>query len=271
MPREIRIALLDMNDNQPNLGMKNLVDLTERFIADSDREMSYKLFDVRFKSEIPNIHDFDIFLSSGGPGNPHFSGADWENKFTGFLDAIWKYNLENEAKKHTFLICHSFQMAVIHWQIAEVVERESYSFGVMPIYKTKEGKREQLFKNLCQPFYAVDSRSFQCVKPKQRRMKRLGMEVLAIERIRPNRNLTRAVMAIRFSNEIIGTQFHPEADSDDVMCNLVDENYKNTLIEKIGLENYLETLELADDEDKIIKTQAEIIPNFLQNALDKID
>lgn len=270
MHKPIKIALLDMNDGQPNLGMKNLIELTQQFIHQNGKNISYQLFDVRSKFEFPKFEDFDIYISSGGPGNPHFCGMKWENKFVNLLDEIKSYNSTNNNKKHLFLICHSFQMAIIHWKIAEVLERESYSFGVMPIYKTDLGNDEFLFQNLEQPFYAVDSREFQCVDPNKQKMEKLNMKILAIEKSRDNESYARALMAIRFSDEIIGTQFHPEANPEDVMCNLIDEKYKAVLIERIGMENYLNTLELADDEDKIKKTQIEIIPGFLRNAIENL-
>ena len=268
---KIKIALLDMNDGTPNQGMKDIIALTESFVKNSSLEMCYQIFDVRHKSEIPNVNDFDVFISSGGPGTPHKVGVEWEEKYTNFLDEIWEYNLNNSMKKHVLLICHSFQMAVIHWELAKVEPRESFSFGILPIYKTRSGEEEVLFKNLENPFYAVDSRSFQCVNPKLKKLNRLGMKLVAIERIRPNQKLERAVMAIRFSDEIFGTQFHPEADSEDVMCKLVDEDYKRILIQKIGLDNYQVALQRADDEDKLIRTQAEIIPGFLKIAVEKLN
>lgn len=259
-----------MNDGQPNLGIKNLLELTQEFIDQYGNGISYQLFDVRSKCQFPKFDDFDVYISSGGPGNPHFVGLEWEEKFVKLLDQIKNHNKENNRKKYLFLICHSFQMAVIHWDIAKVLERESYSFGVMPIYKTDAGMDELLFQNLDQPFYAVDSREFQCVYPNLQKIKKLNMSVLAIENSRDHQSLSRALMAIRFSDEIIGTQFHPEANPEDVMCNLIDEKYKTVLIQRIGLENYLNTLELADDEEKIKRTQIEIIPGFLKNAIEKL-
>lgn len=268
--KEIHIAILDMNDNFPNQGIGDIISIIDFFSKYSDFELKYELFDVRHNSEIPNITDFDLFISSGGPGTPHSLGQEWEKKYAIFLDEIWENNLKTNHKKYLLLICHSFQMAVIHWDLAQVVPRESYSFGILPIYKTQLGKEEFLFENLENPFYAIDSRSFQCVQPKIKKMKELGMKILAIERIRSNEVLERAVMAIRFSDEIFGTQFHPEANSEEVMCKLVDEGYKEKLIEKIGLDNYLVTLDRADDEDKLIRTQSEIIPGFLKNAIQNI-
>lgn len=268
MKTQIQIALLDMNDNTPNQGMHDIISLTQKFAETAPVNVSYQIFDVRHKNEIPSFQDFNIFISSGGPGTPHKIGQKWENKFTDLLDDIWTFNNSNENKKHLFLVCHSFQMAVIHWDLATVIPRESFSFGILPIYKTQTD--EPLFKNLENPFYAVDSRSFQCVKPNFKKLKSLGMKIVAIERNRPNAKLERALMAIRFTDEIFGTQFHPEADSEDVMCRLVDENYRKILIEKIGEEKYNEVLKRADEEDDLSRTQSQILPGFLNYALKKL-
>src|SRR5690606_19920265 len=211
MPNSIKIALLDMNDGQPNLGIKNLLELTQKFIDQYGNGISYQLFDVRSRCQFPKFEDFDVYISSVGPENTHFIVLEWEEKLV-----------------------------------------------------------KLLFQNLDQPFYAVDSREFQCVYPNLQKIKKLNMNVLAIENSRDHQSLSRALMAIRFSEEIIGTQFHPEANPEDVMCNLIDEKYKAVLIQRIGLENYLNTLELADDEDKIKRTQVEIIPGFLKNAIENL-
>ena len=268
--KKVRIALLDMNNNHPNQGFKNIVDLAETFQNNSEEEVSIKIFDVRYKCEIPKIEDFDIFISSGGPGTPHREGFIWEDQFSNFLDAIWLHNEENENKKFLFLICHSFQLAVIHWELANVCTRRSYSFGVMPIHKTVEGTQEYLFQNLSDPFWAIDSRAYQCIEPDDEKLDLFDMKIVAMEKIRPHVNLERAIMAIRFSDEIFGTQFHPEAEPKGFLENLKDENNKQTMIKHHGLEKYQETLDRIDDPDKIVLTQAQIIPRFLQDAAKKI-
>ncbi|MDF2552455.1 MAG: synthase [Chryseobacterium sp.] len=264
--RDVRIALLDMNNNQANQGFKNIKEISEAFQQQSEENISIKVFDVRFKNEIPNIEDFDIFISSGGPGNPHREGHDWEQKFADFLDSVYRHNQQNEAKKFLFLICHSFQLASIHWKLGNICKRNSYSFGVMPVHKTEDGEQEFLFKNLPDPFYAVDSRAYQFIEPDHDRFEELGMKIAAIEKFRPHVNLERAVMAIRFSEEIFGTQFHPEANPEGMIENLKDEKNKNAMIENFGMEKYLETIDRMDDEDKIVLTQAQILPRFLRLA-----
>ncbi|MCW3161806.1 type 1 glutamine amidotransferase [Chryseobacterium oryctis] len=263
---DIRIALLDMNNNHVNQGFRNIKEISEAFQLKSEENVIIETFDVRYKNEIPNIEDFDIFISSGGPGNPHREGFEWEDKFSDFLDSVFEHNKYSENKKYLFLICHSFQLASIHWKLGNICKRKSYSFGVMPVHKTEEGEQEFLFKNLPDPFYAVDSRAFQFIEPNYDRFEELGMKIVAIEKFRPHINLERAVMAIRFSEEIFGTQFHPEANPESMMENLKDDKNKEAMIENFGMEKYLETIDRMDDEDKIILTQAQILPRFLQFA-----
>lgn len=264
---DIRIALLDMNNNHVNQGFKNIKEISEAFkLSCAQENVSIETFDVRFKNEMPNVEDFDIFISSGGPGDPHREGLEWEDKFAQFLDNVFEHNQYNDDKKYLFLICHSFQLASIHWKLGNICKRKSYSFGVMPVHKTEEGEQEFLFKNLPDPFYAVDSRAYQFIEPDHDRFEELGMKIVAIEKFRPHINLERAVMAIRFSEEIFGTQFHPEANPAGMIENLKDEKNKQAMIENFGMEKYLETVDRMDDEDKIILTQAQILPRFLQFA-----
>ncbi|WP_213279680.1 type 1 glutamine amidotransferase [Chryseobacterium indologenes] len=264
--KDIRIALLDMNNNHVNQGFRNIKEISETFQQNSEENVVIKTFDVRFKDEMPEIGDFDIFISSGGPGNPHREGFAWEDRFANFLNSVFEHNKQKEDKKYLFLICHSFQLASIHWNLGNICKRKSYSFGVMPVHKTDEGKEEFLFKNLQDPFYAVDSRAYQFIEPDHDRFEELGMTVMAIEKFRPHINLERAVMAVRFSEEIFGTQFHPEANPESLIENLKDEKNREAMIENFGMEKYLETIDRIDDEDKIILTRHQILPRFLQFA-----
>ncbi len=268
--KTIKLALLDLNNNVPNQGMRNISEIAHRFKEESTEKVEIELFDVRAKDEVPNLEDFDLFISSGGPGTPHKEGHSWEEKYCNFLDRIWEHNLNSKDKKYLFLICHSFQVASIHWKLGNICKRKSYSFGIMPIHKTKEAFKEPLFENLPDPFYAVDSRSYQFIEPNDEELEKRGIEILALEKMRPHIQLERAVMALRFSDEIFGTQFHPEADPLGMLKNLEDDENSASMIENFGIEKYQETLDRIDDPDKIILTQKEILPRFLQFSTEKI-
>ncbi|HZJ21385.1 MAG TPA: GMP synthase [Pricia sp.] len=266
-----RIAILDMNAGAPNEGMRCLKMLAGEFLAQDGRQGHYEVFEVRVKGEIPLLEDFDIYLSSGGPGSPLVTGQEWEYKYFGFLDALLLHNLSKPDKKHLFLICHSFQLACVHWDLAKVTKRRSTSFGIHPIFKTNSGEHEILFEGLSNPFYAVDSRDYQVVGPSEWKLETLEGKVLCREKVRSHVPLERAVMAIRYSREIFGVQFHPEADSEGMLHHFKKEEKRNAIIKKYGKGKYLNMLEHLVDDEKIMKTNHTIIPNFLRLAAEAID
>ena len=268
--KDLKIALLDMNNNHVNQGMRNIREISQQFKEHSNENVSITVFDVRYKDEIPDIQDFDIYISSGGPGNPHKEGYSWEEKYADFLNNLWQHNLNSEHKKFAFLVCHSFQVACIHWSLGNICKRKSYSFGVMPIHKTDEGQNDFLLENLPEPFFAVDSRGYQFIEPNYETINEMGMKVVALEKVRPHIHLERAVMAIRFSDEIFGTQFHPEADPKGMLANLKIDKNRIAMIENYGVEKYLETVDRMDDPDKINLTQSQILPRFLQHASEQV-
>jgi GMP synthase-like glutamine amidotransferase len=265
-----KIAVLDMNAGHANEGMRCIKLLVGNFLAHDDIQGSYEVFDVRVKNEIPEADAYDIFISSGGPGSPLIAGEAWEPLFFGLLDDILNYNLSHYKNKHVFLICHSFQLACLHWDLARVTKRRSTSFGVLPISKTKSGEHEPLFEGLDNPFYAVDSRDYQVVGPKEWKLDTLDGRVLCIEKSRPHIPFERAVMAIRFTKEIFGTQFHPEADAEGMLRHFQAADKKAQIIKKFGKKKYFQMIDYLEHDDKIAKTNAIIIPKFLQQAADAI-
>ena len=271
MKGNYRIAILDMNGGAPNEGMRCIKSLTGEFLSEEGIKGNYDVFEVRVKNEIPDINEYDIFISSGGPGSPFKTGAEWEANYFGFLDSILVHNLSSHQKKYIFLICHSFQLACIHWDVAKVTKRRSTSFGIFPIYKTKSGEKEVLFQDLNDPFYAVDSRDYQVVGPKEWKLDTLDGKVLCREKIRPHVPLERAVMAIRFSNEVFGVQFHPEADSEGMLRYFVQEEKRKQVVKRHGKKKYLEMIEQLDDKAKIWKTNKTIIPTFLRLSAEAIN
>ena len=99
--------------------------------------LSYQVFDLRRKDEIPGI-EFDIYISSGGPGSPfEGKGQLWEQLFFNLLNQIEDYNKTHSNKKHVFLICYSFQLACRKYDLGLVKERESNAFGIFPISQLK--------------------------------------------------------------------------------------------------------------------------------------
>lgn len=260
-----------MYDGFANEGMRCIKKIITAFGEIESIAVEYQVFDVRQKLEVPGL-DFHAYISTGGPGNPSPVGEPWERKFFYFLDTLFQFNANrnNRNKKHLFLICHSFQMACIHWQLAGVSKRRKTSFGTFPVHKTPIGRKDPLINLLNDPFWIVDSRDFQVTQPNQFAMDQMGAKVLCLEKIRPHVPLERALMAIRFSNEIVGTQFHPEADSEGMLRYFLRDDKKASIIANYGEEKYNDMITNLNDADKILMTESVIIPTFLKNAFSKI-
>jgi len=265
----LKIALLDMYEGRANEGMRCIRQLLQDFLNKEGIKGHYDEFDVRSKNEIPDL-SYDIYVSSGGPGSPLPSDALWEKNYFELINALFVHNKKSENKKHLFLICHSFQMVSQHFGLGIVSKRKSTSFGVMPMHRTDEGFEESCFSGLPDPFYAVDSRDYQLIQPAWDKIAKIGAKVLAHEKIRPEIPLERAIMTIRFSDEIFGTQFHPEADSVGMLHHYQTEEKKKLVIDNFGEEKYYQIIDHLDDPDKIPLTESIILPKFLENAAETL-
>src|SRR6201996_2174142 len=264
----VKIAILDLYDGIANEGMRGFREILERYKEKNNLDLSYEVFDVRKKTEVPGL-GFDIYISSGGPGSPIDSeGTEWEKKYFRLVDSLEVHNLSNTSqKKYGFFVCHSFQLLCRKYGLGLINMRKSPSFGILPVHQTIGAKNEPVFEGLADPFYAVDSRLWQVINPDEKRFQELGMQLLAIEKERPHVDLPRAMMAVRFSEYFFSTQFHPEADSKGIKTLLLKEEKKKEVVNEHGLDKYNEMLESLDDPDKITLTQNTMIPNFLDQAV----
>lgn len=268
--KEIKVAVIDMNNGFPNQGLRGILNIVSAYQEDHALNLSIQVFDLRVKNEIPGA-DFDIYISSGGPGSPYEGeGQEWENSFFNLLDDLEAYNQTHEDKKYAFLICHSFQMACRKYGLGLVTERKSNAFGIFPVTLTEQGENDIIYAGLTNPFYAIDSRDWQVVDAEDETFNATGAEVLALEKERPHVDLERCIMSIRFSKEFVGTQFHPEADPEGMRLYLLEEEKKNTIIAAHGEEKYLDMLESLDNPDRILLTQKTILPNFLTEAIQSL-
>lgn len=265
---EFKIGILDMYQGVSNEGMRCIKMLVEDFFDKIDQKASYTIFDVRGNSEIPNLDEFDGFISSGGPGSPLLENHDWEKKYFDFIENLMFHNKTENNKKHLFAICHSFQLLYQYFELGIVNKRKSTSFGVMPMHRYKSSKKEIILGDLLDPFWAVDSRDYQAIKPNHKRFEELGAKLLCIEKDRPHVPLERAVMAVRFTKEIFGTQFHPEADAEGMHRLFKTEEKKAAVIKNFGINKYEDMIVHLEDPDKILFTESIIIPNFLKIAFE---
>ena len=267
---KLNATIIDLYDNEPNQGMRCLQDLLKE--ADNrfdDTKLNYDIYETRYKNEIPNL-DYDIYISSGGPGSPFDGmGKEWEKKYFNLLDKIWTNN-QNSAnkKKYLFFICHSFQIMVRYFELGKVIERESRSFGIVPVHKTNFGKEDKILKSLPNPFLAADFRNWQAIQPDKNKFSELDAKLLCIEDYHAHDpNLERAMMAIRISDEIFGTQFHPEADPESMYYHFKQPEKQKEVIEEYGEEKLKIMLERLETPDNITLTRNTVLPTFLDNAI----
>lgn len=262
-----RLAILDLYDGEPNQGMRCIQDIVRQF----EKELEWRVYDVRGKAEVPDL-SYDIYISTGGPGSPLDGDSHWDKRYFDWLDSVWAWNRHPEnPRKFIFFICHSFQMAVHHFQLAKVIRRRSMSFGTFPVHLTRRGLKEPVFQGLNNPFYAADFRHWQVVQPNHGRFRKMGAKILAIEKERPHIPLERAVMAIRFSTEMFGVQFHPEADPEGMLDHFQHPERRDVVVDEHGLEKYQEMIDHLNDVDKIPMTHDIILPGFIRRSLEAIE
>lgn len=265
----VRIAILDLNEGMPNQSMRCIHQIVHEWKENSGLDVKIGEFDVRVKNELPDT-SFDIYISSGGPGDPLSTRfEDWDISWNKWLNEMerWNNNPSNTQKKNIFFICHSFQLASRYFNAGILSKRRSTAFGVFPVHMLNDGTNEPVFEGLRDPFYTVDSRDYQLVQPNHTILKKMGAQILCIEKDRPHVPYERAVMAIRFNEFMIGTQFHPEADPIGMSRHLQTEEKRKTVIESYGEEKLLNMLEHLDDPDKIKWTYSCVLFNFLNAAV----
>ncbi|MBC8173207.1 MAG: GMP synthase [Chitinophagales bacterium] len=262
--KKIKLAILDMYDHHPNEGMRCL----QNMVNMKEYHFDWEVFDVRGKSEMPSTN-FDIYLSSGGPGSPfEGEGTEWEKKYFTLLEKLWTHNQNRNAdKKYIFGVCYSFQMMSRFFEIGNVCKRKSTAFGVFPVHKTENAKSDKFFRNLPDPFYAVDSRDWQVIDPEYDKLMALNGVILSLEKKREHIPLQRAIMAMNIGKEFYITQFHPEADAEGMLRYFALPEKRNHIISNHGDLKLAEMIHDLSDNDKVPLTKKELIPAFLRSAV----
>lgn len=268
----VKIAVLDLYDNEPNQGLgciKEIVRKAHRKVH--HRPVELAVFETRYKSEAPGLAH-DIYISSGGPGSPFDGeGKTWEKKYFRLIDDIWNHNQRGgQPPKFVFFICHSFQMMARFFDLATIQKREKRSFGIIPVKKTALATDDSLFAKLPDIFYAADFRQFEVIQPKINSLNPLGANILATEKQRAHPDLPKALMGVRLSNEMIGTQFHPEADPVSMLFHFRQPDRKRQVVEEYGEEAYYEMIAHLEDRKNILLTRRLILPRFLRQSIEKL-
>ena len=265
--KKSKLAILDLYDGETNQGMRAIKNIVNSY----QEHFDWKVFDVRGKGELPTT-DYDVYISSGGPGSPLDGDGVWNKKFFDLIDELWEINRsKKETKKYVFFICHSFQMACDHFDLARVLPRKSRSFGTTPVHKTQAGKQERFFAQLPEVFCAADFRHWQVIQPDYDMFLKMGAKIMALEKIREHIPLERAIMAVRFSEEMFGVQFHPEADPEGMLMHFNKTKNKAGIVEEHGQKKFDQMMEDLNDPQAIPLTYDTILPNFLDEAVRSLE
>lgn len=268
----VKVAVFDMYNGIANEGMRCIKEIlrtaNRRYY---DIPITFDVFETRLKDEVPDM-SYDIFISSGGPGDPFDgNGEAWEKNYFGVLDQIYAHNQRaNDGKKYLFTICHSFQLMARYFKLAEVTSRKSTSFGIMPVHKAPAGKNDLIFTELPDPFFVADFRDYQVIAPNKQRFHQLGADILALEKIRPHIDLERAIMGIRVSPEIVGVQFHPEADRQSMLVHFQKPEIRDKVIRNKNKDKYNIILHRLEDPVYLRPTRRTVLPNFLNHAVENL-
>lgn len=265
----LKAVILDMNRGEENRSIPMLYAILKGYAND----LTFDHLDIRLKHEIPAL-EYDIYLFSGGPGMPLEPNEPWWQPLNQLILDLWEHNrtadLEGKTKKFVFFICHSFQIACNCFGLAQITERQKMSFGTFPVHKTHDGKDEALFMPLSDPFYIADFRKYQVVQPDRARFYEMGAKILCLEKLRPHVHHERAIMAIRFSPEMIGTQFHPEANPEGMLMHFQQSHRRESVVETYGEARYDRMIRDLYNPDKIRHTFDTIIPLFLKDAVHEL-
>lgn len=254
----ISIAIVDMYDGAPNIGMQCIKNIIEQWRQKNNLQTEVTVFNTRGNCEIPNEH-FDLYISTGGPGSPIDSfQEEWDKMYTQWLEKMLG------ANKPVFLICHSFQIACRHFDLGTLCLRKSRQIGVLPVHTLIE---DDLFKGLQETFYALESRSYQIIAPNDEKIKSMKAQIMALEKMRPSIPLERAIMAIKFSENMYGVQFHPEAALEDLILYFNEPATKQSIIDEFGIDKWQRIMDHIDKDSPVQTTYANLIPNFLDKAI----
>lgn len=213
--------------------------------------------------ELPTL-DMDLTLSSGGPGSP-FDGFDdpWCVGWRAWLDGVVERNLANPRHAPSgLMVCHSYEMSVMHFGVCIMQPRDKRKFGVMPHYPTVEGQKHALFQNFGDRLFAYEHRNWEAVDLNEKRAAQLGSVVLARES-RDGHSKGRCISAMHFAPGLEGTIFHPEADRNGVMAWVNKPEMAEAFKEAYGESTYDQMMDTLNDPSRLARTFSLFIPGWL--------
>lgn len=272
----LRICLVDMNNGVANQAMRCFRRILDRFEARVHKknpglELHRHEVQPRNLGELPS-GPYDLVLSSGGPGSP-FDGLEdpWGVGYRKFLDAVHSENVKRpDSATKLLVVCHSFEVAVIHFGVAAMTKRDTLRFGLMPAYTTTNGQQVDYLRPFEDRLFTWEHRWWQAVEPNAERLRELGGVMTAHESRESGPDKGRAALAFKFAPGIEGTQFHPEADKPGVMAWVQIPEHADKFKAQYGDELYERMIKSLNDPGRLARTFALFIPGWLTHRFNAI-
>ncbi|MFN7971800.1 MAG: hypothetical protein U0166_05560 [Acidobacteriota bacterium] len=267
-PSPFSVCLIDMNNGVENQGIRCFKGIVDRFFetvraANPGIPITFSHVEPRNRGEAPP-EAADLYLSSGGPGSPYDGYDDpWCVDYRKFLDALAAEGLAHpEGARSLFAVCHSFELCVMHFQVARMTQRPTRKFGVMPVYMTDEGLASPLLSVFGDRLFAFEHRSWQAVDLDTTKLAALRGKLWARES-RDGHSKGEGLLSFLFAPNIEGTLFHPEADRAGALAWIARPDQAAAVIEAYGELTYLRMLKTLDDPTRLARTYALLLPGWL--------
>ena len=105
---KLRLAILDLNAGLPNQGMRCISEIVSNY----HHLLEVDVFDVRVTAEVPDL-SYDIYISSGGPGNPMEGDGVWDERFYTLIRMFGSItNMKGIQRSISFLFVIPFKWPV---------------------------------------------------------------------------------------------------------------------------------------------------------------
>jgi homoserine O-succinyltransferase/O-acetyltransferase len=272
----LRLSLVDMNNGVPNEAVRCFKRLFESFVARvqaANPRLTITLEHVQPRNlgQLPSSKA-DLILSSGGPGSPHDGWEEpWCTGYRRFLDSVVDRAAQHpDTAPATFVVCHSFEISVQHFRVAEMTSREGLKFAIFPAYVTAEGQHTNYLEPFGDRLFVWEHRRWQAAALDAGRLAALGGAVLARES-RPGRvDKGEALLGLRFGPGLEGTQFHPEADRPGVLAWIHRPEHTAALRDAYGNSLLHRMLRTLDDPGRLARTYALLVPGWLTSRFNRL-
>jgi len=268
-PTPLKLCLVDMNNGVANEATRCFRRLFDGLIvraraANPGLDIQFKHVQPRNLGELPG-KDVDLVLSSGGPGSPHDGWDDpWCVGYRGFLDWMMEKNLQHpEDAPALFVVCHSFEIATQHFELAEMRQRETLKFAIFPTYVTEAGQKDPVLQPFGDRLFVWEHRRFEAVNLNERKLAALGGQLIARESRPGQTDKGEAICGLHFGPGIHGTQFHPEADRAGVMAWINRPEHAAALKDAYGNSLYERMIKTLADPSRLARTFALLLPGWL--------